>query len=63
MPMQELVMPDYTVSEFAVRVNLSEPWVRQMIRESRIRAYKPTGPSGTWRIPRSELERLTGRTI
>ena len=46
-----------TVSELAREINYSKRWVQHLIETGRITAVKPTG--GHWRIPVSEVERIT----
>ena len=46
-----------TVAKLAREINYSKRWVQHLIETGRIAAVKPTG--GHWRIPISEVERIT----
>lgn len=61
MPETEIFGRSYSVKEAGWVLNLSQVWIRQCIREGRIKAYRPTGPYSNYRIAESEIQRLTGR--
>lgn len=47
--------PKHTVPELSRRTNVSEPTIRRLCEEGRIRAVKI---GNQWRIPQSEMERV-----
>lgn len=52
--------PPLTVSEVARVMRVTEPTVREWLRKGTLRGVKLSkAPRGDWRIPRSEIERLT----
>jgi excisionase family DNA binding protein len=47
-----------TVSETALRLNVSGPTVRRWVKSGQLRAVQPGGEQGVLRIPEGELARL-----
>jgi excisionase family DNA binding protein len=47
-----------SVSEAAVRLNVSGPTVRRWVKDGHLRAVQPGGEQGVLRIPEGELKRL-----
>lgn len=55
---EEILEGDYfTIKEVAEKLKFSTTWVTRLCERGRIRAFKPLG--GRWRIPKSELNRMT----
>lgn len=50
----------YSVTEVSRTLGLSKVWVRQACREGRIRSFQPISPNANYRIPESEVVRLSG---
>lgn len=54
--------PPLTVKEVSELLQISEPTIREWLRDGKIRGHRIGGSSKRsyrWRVPRSEVERLT----
>lgn len=48
-----------TIKQVAERLGFNPKTVWRMLRGGSLHGVRPTGPSGSWRIPASEVERVS----